>query len=125
MGRRQQSESIDVARYGARRFDEPFWHWSVPLLVKCRLTCLRVTLPYLENFLSVLMTLLDGHISVKTVSSAACNSDFEIPAALQTVESVLVVRTQRHGLDVDKFPMFSVGWTWQGFCRDLDPCWSE
>ena len=21
--------------------------------------------------------------------------------------------------------MFSVGWTCQGFCRDLDPCWSE
>ena len=21
--------------------------------------------------------------------------------------------------------MFSVGWTWQGFCRDLGPCWSE
>ena len=21
--------------------------------------------------------------------------------------------------------MFSGGWTWQGFCRDLDPCWFE
>ena len=21
-----------------------------------------------------------------------------------------------------EFPMFSVGWTWQGFCRDSDPC---
>ena len=25
----------------------------------------------------------------------------------------------------DKFSMFSVGWTWQGFCRDLDPSWFE
>ena len=33
--------------------------------------------------------------------------------------------TQRHRLDADKFPMFSVRWTWQGFWRDLDPCWSE
>ena len=36
-----------------------------------------------------------------------------------------VVRTQRHRVDADKFPIFSVGWTCQGFCRDLDPCWSE
>ena len=36
--------------------------------------------------------------------------------------SSAVVRTQRHRLDADKFPMFSVGWNWQGFCRDLDPC---
>ena len=21
--------------------------------------------------------------------------------------------------------MFLVGWSWQGFCRDLDPCWFE
>ena len=26
----------------------------------------------------------------------------------------------------DNLPMFSVvGWTWYGFCRDLDPGWSE
>ena len=47
-----------------------------------------------------------------------------VPAAsLETV-----VRTQRHRwhrLDADKFPMFSVGWRWQGFCRDLDRCWFE
>ena len=59
----------------------------------------------------------------QTVPSVSCNSDYEIPAALQAVETV--VRTPRPGLDADKFPMFSVGWTWQGFCRDLDPCWSE
>ena len=41
----------------------------------------------------------------------------------QTIETV--VRTQRHRLDADKFPMFSVGWTWNGFCRDSDPFWSE
>ena len=35
---------IIVARYGARRSVEPFRHWSVPLLVKCRITCLRATL---------------------------------------------------------------------------------
>ena len=32
------------SRYGERRFEEPFRHWSVPSLVKCRITCLRVTL---------------------------------------------------------------------------------
>ena len=52
------------------------------------------------------------------VFSAAYNSDSEILAALQTMETV--VRTQRHRLDADRFPMFSVGWTWQGFRRDLD-----
>ena len=46
-------------------------------------------------------------------------SDSEILAALQTVETVF--RTQRHRLDADKFPIFSAGWTWHGFCRDLDP----
>ena len=34
-----------------------------------------------------------------------------ILAALQTVETT-VVGTQRHRLDADKVPMFSVGWTW-------------
>ena len=56
-------------------------------------------------------------------SSVACNSDFETLAPLQTVE--VVVCTQRHRLDADKFQMFSVGWTGCGFCRDLDPCWFE
>ena len=62
-------------------------------------------------FVSFLMTLLVGqHIRQ--------SPDSEISAALQTVETV--VRT--HRLDADKVPMFSVGWAWQGFCRDLDPC---
>ena len=39
------------------------------------------------------------------------SSDSAILAALQTVLIVdHVVRTQRHRLDADKFPMFSVGW---------------
>ena len=60
----------------------------------------------------------------QAVLSLGCNSDPEIIlAALKTVETV--VRTQRHHLDADKFPMFSVAWTWQGFCRDFDPCWFE
>ena len=33
-----------------------------------------------------------------------------------------VVRTQRYGLDADDIPVFSGGWTRQGFCRDLDHC---
>ena len=42
MGRRQQSESIAVALniYGVRSFDGTFWHCSVPIFVKCRITCL-------------------------------------------------------------------------------------
>ena len=49
--RRQESESIKVALdIELRRVDEPFRHWSVPLLVKCRTTCLRVTLRELETF---------------------------------------------------------------------------
>ena len=73
---------------------------------------------------SLLMTLLVGqHMRQVFSVLIACinNSDYEILAALQTVETV--VRTQRYRLDVDKFPMFSVGWTWQ--CRDLDPCGFE
>ena len=65
------------------------------------------------------MSLLDGAIQ-HTVFSVACNSDSKIPAALQL--ETTVVRTQTHRLDAYKFPMFSVGWTWQGFCSDLDPC---
>ena len=65
-----------------------------------------------------------GWAAHQTVFSAALlqifTSDSEILAAvLQRVETT-VVRTQRHRLDADKFPMFSVGGTWQGFCRDLD-----
>ena len=41
------------------------------------------------------------------------------------VDAVVLLVTRRHHLDVDKFPMFSGGRTWQGFCRDLDPSWFE
>ena len=53
VGRRQQSESIQVALVTEMtRFDEPFRHyWSVLLPVKCRIACLRVTLRELENVL--------------------------------------------------------------------------
>ena len=33
------------------------------------------------------------------------------------------VRTQRHRLGADKFRILLDGWTWQEFCRDLDPSW--
>ena len=36
-----------------------------------------------------------------------CKSDYEILASLETVETV--VRTQKHRLEADKFPIFSVG----------------
>ena len=61
---------------------------------------------------------LVGSAAHQTVFYVACNSDSEILAALQ-------IPKQRHGLDADKFPMFSIGCTWHGFCRDLDPCWFE
>ena len=80
----------------------------MPLLVKCRITCLLVTLRELENvFESLLMALLGGQHIRQSYLSVACNSDFEILAALQTTETV--IRTQRHRLGVDKFPIFSVG----------------
>ena len=81
----------------------------MPLLVKCGITYFSITLRKLVNLLY--------HFSV------SFNSDSEILTALQAVETV--VRTQRHRLDADTFLMFSVRWTWQGFCRELDPRWSE
>ena len=53
------------------------------------------------------MTLVHGQHIIRQSS--------EIMSALRTVETS-VVYTQRHRLDADKFPMFSV------FCRDSDPC---
>ena len=47
-------------------------------------------------------------------------TDSEILAAIQTVGTV--IRTQMHGLEADKFRMFSGSWNWQGFCRDSDLC---
>ena len=66
------------------------------------------------------MTMVDGQQAHQTVFSVACNSDSEMLAALRTVETV--VRTQKHRFDADMFPVFSGGWTGQGFRRDLDPC---
>ena len=105
------------SRYGIRSFDEPFRHWSVPLLVKCRITCLGVTLRELETFCTILFYDFIGSAAHQTVFSVACNSDSEILLALQTAETVTVVRTRRDRLDADKFPMFSVGWTWHGLSR--------
>ena len=68
-----------------------------------------------------------GWAAHQAISSVAINSnsDSEILEALQTMTVETVVCTQTHRLDTDKFPMFSVGWTGQGFCRDCDPCWFE
>ena len=62
-----------------------------------------------KRFASALLMSLLVEAVPQTVSSLACNSDSEILAALQTVETV--VPTQRYRLDADKFPMFSVGST--------------
>ena len=70
-------------------FHEPFWHWSVPLLVKYRATCLRLC--NIGNFLyfqvSLLMTVFVGwaiHQKVLSVFVGCINnSDSEILAALQ------------------------------------------
>ena len=64
-----------------------------------------------------------GWAAYQTIFFVACNSDSYILAALQTVGTVLC--TQRHRLDADRFPMFSVSWAWQAFCGDLNLCWSE
>ena len=66
---------------------------------------------------------MDVPAGVTQEEGVVCNSDFEILTALQRVETA--VRTQRHLLDADMFRMFSVDWTSQGFCCDLDPCWFE
>ena len=70
---------------------------------------------------SLLMNLLDGQhrLNFSRFLNTGSTPDYDN----ETIETV--VRTQRHRLDADKFPIFSVGWTWQGFCRDLDPCLSE
>ena len=46
-----------------------------------------------------------------------CKSDYEVLASLETVETV--VRTQKHRLEADKFPMFSVG----GPGKDFNAIW--
>ena len=37
------------SRYGVRIIDEPLRHWPVSSLIKCRITCPRLTLRELEN----------------------------------------------------------------------------
>ena len=73
--------------------DEPFRHcWSVPLPVKCRITCLRVTLIEPETFCITFDDFVGWAAHHICVSVVACNSDSEILAAVQTEE--IVVRTQ-------------------------------
>ena len=56
-----------------------------------------------------------GYLLDHSGDDLACYSDSEILAARQTMTVETAVRTQRHLLDADMFPTFSVGWTWQGF----------
>ena len=63
----------------------------------------------LKNVLNLFFYDLGGRAGHQTVFSvAACNSDSELLAAFQTVETTLV-RPQRHRLDADKFPMLLLG----------------
>ena len=57
--------------------------WLMPLLVKCRITCLRLTLRELEKK-TCCITFDDfvGWAAHQTVFSVACNSDSEILEAL-------------------------------------------
>ena len=89
------------------------------LPVKCRVTSLRVTFRELVFFVCLTFDDFVGWAAHQTIFSVACNSVFEIQPAFQAVETV--VRTRKH-YEADKFSKFSVGWTGQGFCRDLDPC---
>ena len=61
------------------------------------------------------MTLVD-----QAAFSVACLSGSVILAALQILQAVVAPEIYR--LDADKFPAFSGGRTWQGLCRDSDPC---
>ena len=101
----------------------PFDDWSVSLPVKICITCLRGTPRELENLCITFFDDFVGWAAHQTVFSVACDSDSDILAVLQTVETV--VRTQIHRLDFDKFQMFSIGWTWQRFRGDLNPWWFE
>ena len=75
--------------------------------IKCRITCLRVTLRELET-LGIYFYDFVGWAAHHTVFSVACNSDSKILAALRTAETI--ARTQSR-LDANKFPIFLVGWT--------------
>ena len=74
------------------------------LLVKCRITCLRETLRQLRFFFeSLSITLVNGQHDIFSVACTG-NSDSEMLAALQTVDSV--VRTQTPCRDERSFRCF-------------------
>ena len=79
--------------------------------------------PIYRKPVSVTFDDFGGWAAHPPVFSVACNSVFEMLAALQTVETA--VRTQKHRLDAEKFPIFSGGRTRQESCRDLIPNWFE
>ena len=95
----------------------------LPIFVKCRITCLSATLRELgKRFGSLVMTLVDEqHIRQSSVSVAWMAWMGSTPDSRDCSSN----STRRHRLDADKFPMFSVGWTWQEFCRDLNSCWFQ
>ena len=92
------------------------FHYHVPRITRVRVTCERP-----RKLLVITFDDFVGWAAHNTVFSVACNSDSDIMAALQET----VDHTQRHRLDADKFPMFSVGWISQRFCPNLDPCLFE
>ena len=51
--------------------------------------------------------------------SVACDSEFKILAAIQTVDAVF--RYRRHHLSEVGFVICSSGWKTKGVCRDLEP----
>ena len=98
------------SRYRLRRFNSgPFWHWSLPLLVKCRITCFPSNPPIARKTFAVTVDYFVECAAHQTVFSVACNSDSEILAALQTVEAVIRTAHKTHREGADKFPMF-IGW---------------
>ena len=120
MGRRHQSKSIGRVAFDMEQGSLiNVSHWSIVFLVTFHIiTCLGVTLQTIGKMIeSLLMTLFGRWSANQTVSSVDCNSNFKRTKA--------VVRTQRHCLHADKFPMFTGGCTWHEVCRDLNPYWFE
>ena len=72
------------SQYGIKRFNKYSRHLSVPLPLKCRITCVRVILQELEN-LCITFDAFVGLAAHQTVFyDVACNSNSETLAALQT-----------------------------------------
>ena len=61
-----------------------------------------ILFPNVESIVAYAFDGCVGWAAHDTVLSTACNSDYEILAALQTLETI-VVRTQRHRIDAGKF----------------------